>query len=704
MKTTLGGKRLGSGKKMDVSMPDYGWSNHDLSYVWRAGIPCGVAIPSMKKLALPGDVFKINLNAAVKTRPTNGPLYGSFEFRTSLFTCPIRLYQGLLHNNKVAIGTKMNMVKLPLIAAPNYKAPNGSNILHFLNCKGDGAGTEFVYYNAVPYLAYYDICKNYLINKQEENAKVIAAPDVVNVNALSVTGVLSGNSKAKDNEALNFVYMANEAIVARNTNHGAEGDYNPSKEELLQEITYGQFTNENGYSTKILCEFKKDFGSSLFGVWFNLIAPSGLKPAIIKENMKVTIAYQNSPMTLEIAEAIESEEYQYMDDIRYSNYRVHAINQIMAGGEAGYYVTTIKQTGNFSAFKEEIKIEDFPIENLDKAREIILENNNLGDIVYIIKDIDNTRNDLINFAPYNAAIKTTSGHGSNEFPLVGLMLTTYKSDINNNWLMTESIDGESGVAAMTAIDITDEKFYLDTLNLKQKLYNANNRVLSKGNTYEDWCEAIYDENSVVRAESPIYEGGISGNIVFEEVVSTAETQNGTSGNNPLGTLGGRGTLQGLKNGEIEIKVKEPSYIIAITTITPNIDYSQGTDWDMLQVYTLDDLHKPELDGIGFQNLMAYTMNGQSKTGKNTVVGKQPAYIQYMTSVNECHGSFAEESQDLFMTLNRRYENNDYTTYIHPEKFNYAFAESGLAAQNFWVQIGFNIEARRKMSAKIIPNL
>ena len=66
-----------------------------------------------------------------------------------------------------------------------------------------------------------------------------------------------------------------------------------------------------------------------------------------------------------------------------------------------------------------------------------------------------------------------------------------------------------------------------------------------------------------------------------------------------------------------------------------------------------------------------------------------------------------------MTLNRKYELTsdpknvrvrDLTTYIDPQKFNYAFADASLTAQNLWVQIGIDCTARRKMSAKQIPNL
>ena len=85
----------------------------------------------------------------------------------------------------------------------------------------------------------------------------------------------------------------------------------------------------------------------------------------------------------------------------------------------------------------------------------------------------------------------------------------------------------------------------------------------------------------------------------------------------------------------------------------------------------------------------------------------------MTNVNQVRGNFADQGQQMFMTLTRRYERNivnegldikDLTTYIDPSKFNHIFADTRRDAQNFWVQIGVDITARRKMSARIIPNL
>ena len=43
-------------------------------------------------------------------------------------------------------------------------------------------------------------------------------------------------------------------------------------------------------------------------------------------------------------------------------------------------------------------------------------------------------------------------------------------------------------------------------------------------------------------------------------------------------------------------------------------------------------------------------------------------------------------------------------YKEPEKYNYAFANTALDSQNFMLQFGIGCIARRKMSAKLIPNL
>ena len=179
-------------------------------------------------------------------------------------------------------------------------------------------------------------------------------------------------------------------------------------------------------------------------------------------------------------------------------------------------------------------------------------------------------------------------------------MKTYQSDLFNNWIKTDGIDGTGGITEVTAIDTSGGSFTIDTLNLSKKVYDMLNRIAVSGGSYDDWLDAVYDHDRIVRAESPIYHGGLSKELVFQEVVSNSAAI--TDGAQPLGTLAGKGIMSSKhKGGKVIIKVDEPSYLIGIISLTPRVDYSQGNQWDV-NLETLDDLHKPALDQIGFQNL------------------------------------------------------------------------------------------------------
>ena len=88
MKTTLGGDRLGSGNKQEISMRNYERSTHDLSELFRSSMSAGTLVPFLKKLTLPGDNFDIELNCEVMTLPTIGPLFGSYKVQLDIFEVP----------------------------------------------------------------------------------------------------------------------------------------------------------------------------------------------------------------------------------------------------------------------------------------------------------------------------------------------------------------------------------------------------------------------------------------------------------------------------------------------------------------------------------------------------------------------------------------------------------------------------------------
>jgi hypothetical protein len=192
MKTQLGGDRLGSGNKQEISMKNYERSSHDLGYVWRSTMASGTLVPFMSEVGLPGDSFDIKLNCDVKTLPTIGPLFGSYKVQLDVFQCPVRLYQGKLHMNMLNIGMDMSEVLLPQIKMElpvgesfdvdegDNQQINSSSIFSYFNIRGLGRPTTgwgptapFRYFNALPYLGYWDIYKQYYANKQEEEGVII---------------------------------------------------------------------------------------------------------------------------------------------------------------------------------------------------------------------------------------------------------------------------------------------------------------------------------------------------------------------------------------------------------------------------------------------------------------------------------------------------------------------------------------------------
>ncbi len=654
----LGGDRLGSGNKMNVELHNYNRSTHDLSSIWRSTMAAGTLVPFMKKLALPGDNWEINLDAAVMTYPTVGPMFASFKLQLDIFLCPIRLYQGKLHNNALGIGMKMAEVKLPQIEITcnnldfeeaskengtplEFQQIDQSSILAYLGIRGLGRGewpnppeTIKRNFNAIPYLAYWDIFKNYYANKQEEIGAVIHS-DITELKTISAASGVFNNNPTPIAIYPNIKEPANKIQILT-----IKGDN--LSDEIIEILVDG--------------------------------TPSPLWYPV--RNM-FKIANKIDPNTIEYSSPIFS---------------------------SGIAVSSVKIKDNANYGYNGVQVITFPLNKLDDMRNDLL------------LDAKKTTPYIINketYQPYGLPLTTnTTGQISSRNPLEGLAVKTYQSDIFNNWLSTEWLENEqgTGINQITAVSTQGDNFQIDALILAKKVYDMLNRIAVSGGSYDDWLEAVWAHDSYRRAESPIYMGGLSREVIFQEVVSTSR-----SGEEPLGDLAGKGRLsEKKKGGYIEIKVDEPSYIIGIVSLTPRLDYSQGNEWDV-NLQTMDDFHKPALDGIGFQELITDQMAFWDTITHNTTefrsAGKQPAWINYMTDFNKSYGNFADSRKEMFMTLNRRYEFDkitghikDLTTYIDPAKFNYMFAYVDRSAQNFWVQIASDIKARRKMSAKIMPNL
>ena len=651
---TIGKNTLGDNNKMHVRLREYDMSSQNLSYVFRSTMGVGMLVPFMKILCQKGDIFDIKLTNKTMTHPTLGPLFGSFKLQHFIFTAGFRLYNSWLHNNRTGIGMKMSDIKFPLMyrgdktgGSQNAKN-NPSSLYSYIGWKGtrEKSNTSNARKNAVPVLIYLDIFKNYFANTQEENFYVIA-----------------GSTEAT-------VTFQKQNLNMFTVQVGKETQYSwVSPIDKTTKLKAGD--NVKNYS---------NFWRSLIIKVYNPTKGSSLTVYI----SNAATNYSTQTITLDKIGDNELDGY--------TNVQGVFIKTPVFGD-----VTDYKKLFNDSLGS--ILLEQ-KLETLDKIRDEILKTP--GNQALIIQE--STDKDVKNI--FNEIRKASKNK------LGGLVLKTYDSDIFNNWVKTDWMDGENGISKVTALKPDEDgTITMDALNLQQKVYNMLNRIAVSGGTYRDWLETVYTAGRYLdRPETPVFQGGMSQMIEFDEVVATT----GNAEGQVLGELAGRGySRQPNTSGRLHFQVEEPGYVMGIVAITPMVDYSQGNDFD-LNLFTMDDLHKPALDGIGYQDLMNeqrawWTAEQDGQIIKDTTPGKTVAWIDYMTNFNRTFGNFAAGENEDFMVLNRNYEkgdNNEITngsTYINPQEHIDIFADTALDSQNFWVQTACEITRRGNYSAKQIPN-
>ena len=654
---TLGKNTLGDNNKMKVAMRDYDMSTHDISTIFRSSIGVGMLVPFCKILCQKGDIIDLNLINKTLSQPTLGPLFGSFKLQHFMFFGGFRLYNSWLHNNRTGIGMKMKDIKLPMM-------------------KADTKGTATEAKTDISASALY----KYLGWTKSRRTGTNATTGVYK-NGVPLLMYIDIFKNFFANMQEDKFYMLKGAgsiklQFAKTYNNNDDGIFVIGKDQKSIEIV-----NQSTITVSIALTDYKDFWNTI----------------------KVTI--------------LESDGGLYYKTLAQLTKNAALPTIVLNNASADPYATilqifTTKETAKF--IKTELGQYDLKV--LDQIRDVILHKKGNETLVLIKDQMGESQNGSAELATFIDDIMKSQSN-----KLGGMLLKTYDSDIFNNWVKTDWIDGAGGITEITSIDITanDGKLTMDALNLQQKVYNMLNRIAVSGGTYRDWLETVYTAGKYLdRPETPVFIGGMTQYIEFDEVISKSATET-TYGSQPLGDIAaiGRGGKP-INNGHIHYQCEEPGYIMGLMAITPMIDYSQGNDFD-LNLLTMDDLHKPALDGIGYQDLIQEQMAGETSVYENSAAiskikhlaaNKTVAWIDYMTNYNRTFGDFAAGEALDFMVLNRRYEvgkNNtieDLTTYIDPQKYIEIFADTAIDSQNFWVQTVVQATRRGNYSAKQIPFL
>lgn len=713
-KVTLGGKRLHDEvvEAFKVDMSGYQGASHNLSTKVRGTVAPGTLVPIYANVIEPADKFSMKITSAIRTEPAIGPLFGSFEYAIDVFTARASLYNKMMHNNRSTLARNMDKVYLPLIelTGPNIAHPtikqaalNGqanefqigrSSLMKMLGVSGLG----YIRSNAsnkitctVPadmMLMYYEIGQQFYCNKQEPEAYVISTRLVESPTTVTAIRYTFQPAYWYLWDGINPVELG---IVATPTN---DSPYS----EIDLRGTGLRLTSDG------ICDVQLIYNEVIVPYQTNITVDGNDLGAgwDVVGNGSVIGRYAGVEVDADFAEEVLTIKFEKTTPGTYS---------FIIKAEP-------RSDAESMSLRTEAVLESFPLENIDLMRDRILEQPASSPL--IIKgpeDVDEyfeglpytTNNTLFSNLP--EAIPGLPGQTTVAGTGAGLLVKTYKADRFNTWLNTEYV--ESMMEAV-GVAVTGSKVLINDLNSAESLYNLEARIAASNQTYKGWIQAAYGISPNIEAEVPVFRGGVVGNITFDEVISNTGTDT-----EPLGTLAGRGTLDG-GSGKISFSMDEPGLVMAILSITPRIGYTQGNKW-FTRRQTMDDAHKPEYDGIGYQPLLTDELHAATTErdilGVPTYrsVGKQPAWAEYMTDIDTNFGNFIPLNNRGYMVLNREYQLvqeatepafiiADPTTYINPAKHNYMFANAALDAQNFWVHVNFEITAYRKVAKKQIPRV
>lgn len=302
----------------------------------------------------------------------------------------------------------------------------------------------------------------------------------------------------------------------------------------------------------------------------------------------------------------------------------------------------------------------------------------------------------------------------------GLMLRTFLPDRFSVWINSNSYES---VVNRSRIDTSAGYFTVDQDRFAQHLNRMLLKTLFAGGRYSDWNKAQHGVSLKFASEVPQFIGSCSTEVTFEDVVQTSDSG---SEDRPLGTLGGRG-VGGFGGRRFKHFFREHSMLIGILSIIPRPDYFENRfNWNSFNTFA--DLHVPEMDNIGFQDLLLDEVNPSltvdtavdpwfTPLGNDSLtmhpaslsIGKQPAWTEVTTRVNRVSGTFANPNGLMYLVLARRSSAgargiDSWSSYIRPDQFNYAFRDTSLSSTNFWVQLRFDYYVKRPISKAVMPHL
>lgn len=324
-------------------------------------------------------------------------------------------------------------------------------------------------------------------------------------------------------------------------------------------------------------------------------------------------------------------------------------------------------------------------------------------------------------------------------PNGGCFLTNYQMDLNRGLLAT-SVGNYHSV-----VDTSSGSFSIDTLRMQNKVQQLIDILDLTGGRFSDWVRALWSVNIKGDVDKPIYIGSFSQNISTTDIVSPSTTAGSTAGSQTGFAAGGMSNTRKITfNSDIY------GTICCVFTYTPIVMYSNLFKREDLKT-SFQDVYNPRMAQLGYQGVPHSVLSAEYSTlllydgagappisfdssgyalpfirrynngsdEMNQLVGKQVAWAEYMSDIDEARGLFATNQSLEYWVLNRDYnyrkdfDHNSFyvrenafdgSTYVDPAKWQNLFADVEPNAQNFRQFYKFNVFVKRPIPKRTLGRL
>ena len=260
-------------------------------------------------------------------------------------------------------------------------------------------------------------------------------------------------------------------------------------------------------------------------------------------------------------------------------------------------------------------------------------------------------------------------------------------------------------------DIANYGFTINDLrgvNALQRWLEINMR---RGFRYKDQVKSHFDVDiRFDELDMPEFIGGTSCPVNINMISQTISQGDTGSWQDALGSYAGQGFAVGDSEHAIRHYCDEHGFIIGILSVSPVPNYSQLMPKYFLKRLPLD-YYFPEFGHLGMQPVCydevcpVQAYNADGKAALKDVFGYQRAWYDYLSSVDEVHGSFRESLRNFLM--NRIFENKPQLSedflLIDPEQVNQVFSVTE-STDKILGQVWFDVKAKRPIPEYGIPSL